>query len=260
MHLLRFADHLTPRPQPTGIDVVTQLHHFAIITYAVDPLQVTPHLHPRFVPDTVQINGQTKGLLSVVPFLDVDFTSAVYPFPKLKMGQTNYRIYVRDQETGEQVVWFLGTTLDSWAIFVPRLLWQLPWHKGRIGFRCEVDPRSGLYQRYQMVTESDWAPAMVSLTQPAELNWALPGFPDQETGLVFLTHPLKGFYYRRDRQLGGYNVWHGQLAVQPAVLQAAHFQLLEWLNLVSQEEQQTPHSVLLAPAVEFTVYLPPHKV
>ncbi|MCB0037368.1 MAG: DUF2071 domain-containing protein, partial [Anaerolineales bacterium] len=89
---LSFADSLHPRPRPRALDVVSQLHHFAIITYTIDPARLRPHIHKRFALETITLNGREQALLSVVPFIDVDFTSAVYPFPKFRMGQTNYRI------------------------------------------------------------------------------------------------------------------------------------------------------------------------
>jgi len=88
----------------------------------------------------------------------------------------------------------------------------------------------------------------------------LSGFPDNESGLVTLTHPLVSFYYRRDGSLGSYRVWHQQLMLQPAKLIKAKFGLLSRMGLVSAEEQQVPHSVLVAPIVEFTIYLPPKIV
>ncbi|HRV95108.1 MAG TPA: DUF2071 domain-containing protein, partial [Anaerolineae bacterium] len=87
--------------------------------------------------------------------------------------------------------------------------------------------------------------------------FCLEGFPDTETALVYLTHPLTGFYYRRDGQLGTYRVWHEPLAVRPATLTSARFGLLERMQLVSAEQQLAPHSVLLQPINEFTIYLPP---
>ena len=88
----------------------------------------------------------------------------------------------------------------------------------------------------------------------------LSGFPDNETGLVYLTHPLAGFYYRRDQKLGTYRVWHKQLLVRPAQLLSANFGLLSRMNLVAPEEQQAPHSVLVQPVNEFTIYLPPSVI
>ena len=91
-------------------------------------------------------------------------------------------------------------------------------------------------------------------------TWYCRGFPDTETGLIYLTHPLAGFYHRRDGKLGTYRVWHKQLAVSAATLKSANFGLLSRLGLVSLEEQQHAHSVLIEPINEFTIYLPPRIV
>lgn len=128
--LLKLKDYLRDRPEPSGIDVLCKLQHFSIITYAVNPERFSGLIPKRFVLDTVELAGGRKALISVVPFVDVDFTSAAYPFPNFTMGQTNYRSYIVDTLTGERCVWFLGTTLDSWTVLVPRLLWNLPWFPG----------------------------------------------------------------------------------------------------------------------------------
>ena len=255
----KLADYLHPRPQPSGIDVSCKLQHFAIITYAFPPERFASVMPPRLALDTVEIGGKEYGLLSVVPFMDVDFTSAVYPFPKFRMGQTNYRIYIVDRETGERCVWFLGTTLDSWTRFVPHTLWKLPWFEGKMSFDCRSDAQ-GRYQHYEMHTQAQWAPAHIVLKSSDDHTMPLAGFPDQETALVYLTHPLRGFYYRRDGKLGTYRVWHDQLHVHPGQLVSAHFGLLSRMGLLSIEEQQNPHSVLIEPINEFTVYLPPQIV
>jgi hypothetical protein len=255
--LLKLKDFLHERPKPSGLDVVCKLQNFAIITYAVSPERFNGIIPPRFKLDTVTINGEEKALVSVVPFIDIDFTSAVFPFPKFRMGQTNYRIYIIDTKTQERCVWFLGTTLDSWTVIVPRLFWRLPWHPGKVAFDCKYDEKNQKFVRYKMYTEAEWAPASVELTQDPCLSLNLLGFPDNETGLVYLTHPLAGFYYRSDKKLGTYRVWHKQLMVQPARLISANFGLLSRMKLVTLEEQQMPHSVLVEPVNEFTIYLPP---
>ncbi|TKR31059.1 DUF2071 domain-containing protein [Luteimonas gilva] len=257
MRTLRFRDHLIPRPQPHGIDVVCKLQHFAIVTYAFDPSKLDGSMPPRFEPDLVEIDGRPQALLSVVPFIDVDFTSACRPFPRFTMGQTNYRIYILDRDTGERAVWFLGTTLDSWTRVVPHTLWNLPWYGGRVEFDCDADASTGAYRRYFMRTRARWAPAQVELTQGGTPPLSLPGFPDEETGLVYLTHPLAGFYHRRDGQLGTYRVWHDRLEMAPATLLNADFGLLSRQGWVDREAQQKPHSVLVQPINEFTIYLPP---
>jgi hypothetical protein len=75
-----------------------------------------------------------------------------------------------------------------------------------------------------------------------------------------LTHPLTGYFHRRDGRLGSYRVWHDRLAMHPGRLVAARFGLLDRLGQVPPAEQGRPHSVLLQPEVEFTVYLPPRRL
>jgi len=260
LYSLKLKDYLHDKPVPKGIDILCQLEHFAIITYAVPPSRFDGLIPNRFKLDTLEINGEEKALISVVPFIDVDFTSAVYPFPKFTMGQTNYRIYILDSETNERCVWFLGTTLDSWTLAVPKYLWNLPWYSGDVKFECDYDESKNIYLKYKMSTQADWAPAEVELTQDIKSTLALDGFPDNETGLVYLTHPLAGFYHRRDGKLGTYRVWHKQLDVKVAQLKSAKFGLLTRMGLVTEEEQQVPHSVLVEPINEFTIYLPPKLV
>jgi len=257
---LNFYDVLHPCPQTKGIDVVSTLQHFAIVTYAVHPSRLEHLLPKRFKLDTVEIEGETKALLSVVPFYDLDFRPALLNFPKLSMGQTNYRIYVVDTKTGEKVVWFIGTTLDSWSTVVPAWVWKLPWYRGKIDFDCNYDEKRKLYRDYSMTTTSDWAPAHLKLTQEENIPFVLEGFTDEESALAFLTHPLTGYYHRRDTKVGTYAVWHERLQVKPAKLISAHFELLSRMNILTQKEQQHPHSVLVQAETEFTIFLPPKIV
>ncbi|GAA0858731.1 DUF2071 domain-containing protein [Aliiglaciecola litoralis] len=256
----KMKDYLIERPKPKGIDVLCSLQHFAIITYAVPEDRFQGLFPERFQLDTVEIEGQKMGLISVVPFIDVDFTSAVFPFPKFTMGQTNYRIYIIDSQTNERCVWFLGTTLDSWTLAIPRYVWNLPWHAGKVNFDCSFNKSSGMYEKYRMETQSDWAAAFVELTQSQHDLFDFSGFPDTESALVYLTHPLAGFYHRRDGKLGTYRVWHKQLKVKPAKLKSAKFTLLSDLGIVDVSEQSSPYSVLIEPINEFTIYLPPQIV
>ncbi|WP_417422490.1 hypothetical protein [Halomonas sp.] len=85
-HARKMKDYVASRPTPKGIDVLCGLKHFSIITYAVPAERFDGIFPERFKLDTVEIDGQSMGLISVVPFIDVDFTSAVFPFPKFTMG------------------------------------------------------------------------------------------------------------------------------------------------------------------------------
>ena len=261
MKRLRFeSSHLTRRP-PAGIDVVTMLEHFAIITYLVDPAALRPHIDERFEPDCVTAaDGSEKALLSVVPFLDRDFRFVRFPFFKWRFGQTNYRAYVTDRTTGEHAVWFFGTSLASWTVNIPYYIWRLPWYQATINFDVAWDESAQRYSRYQFTTDSEWAPAQCTLEDSGAAVQELAGFPDLETGKVLLTHPLKGYYYRRDGSLGSYSIWHDKLQLTSGRAIQANFPLLDRLGLVKEGDLDAIHSVLIQPATEFTIYLPPKPV
>jgi len=166
---------------------------------------------------------------------------------------------VVDRETGLHLVWFFGTSLDSWSVLIPRYLWKLPWHHGRIRFDCSLDNAAKRYQRYRMSTKSAWAPVLLELEDSGRPISELPGSADLEAGLVILTHPLFGVFYRRDGSLGSYSIWHDRLRLSTGKCLKARFGLFDRLGVVPFAEQLEPHSVLLQPNTEFTIYLPPRS-
>lgn len=254
---LRFDNVVTPRPSVAGLDLRCNPSHFSIVVYAVPVSRLLGKVPARFRLQTILLDGREMALISVVSFLNTGLTSAVYPCPRFTMGQSDYRIYVYDTQTSTRCVWFLGSTLDSWTRIVPRYLWRMPWHKGRLSFECRLNERSGRYDNYMMSCGSDWCDAHLEIRQSEDDEFVLPGFPDVETGLVHLTHPLTGYYHRVDGKVAHYSVWHQQLHVKPAVLLTAEFSRLDELGIVPMAEQQHPYAVMVQPSSAFFIYLPP---
>jgi hypothetical protein len=255
-----YTSQLLERRRPSGIDVTTTLRDFSIVTYAVPPERLTRHVAPRFSPQIIATPDGPRALISVVPFRDTAFRLAGWPTPRLVFGQTNYRAYVRDRESGERAVWFFGTALDSTTVAVPRHIWKLPWHRARIQFDCAYDARAKRYDRYVMQAKGAWGSAAVDLIDTGEPLQSLAGFPDLETAMVVLTQPLTGVFYRRDGALGTYSVWHDRLEPTLGSCRSARFDLLDQLGLVSFADQGAPYNVMIQPAVEFTIYLPPRRL
>ena len=260
METLRFHAGLLERPDPSGIDVQTSLAHFAIVTYMVDPIVLCRHIHKRFEPDCIMFEGRPRALVSVVPFMDEDFHFVRCRWPKWNFCQTNYRAYVTDTETGEHVAWFFGTSLDSVSVYLPRFVWKLPWHRARINFDCDYDVEQRKYSTYRMATTRSWADAHLEICDSGVAPHELAGFTDLETGLVLLTHPLRGYYFRRDGKPGSYSVWHERLQTTTANVISARFSLLDRLGLVPLADTSSLHSVLVQPKTDFTIYLPPKSV
>lgn len=259
--ILRFTPQMLNRAPLAPWDVTTQLAHFAIVSYAVPVGRVRPHVHHRFQLDSFyNERGQEVVWVSMVPFEDLDFAFVALPHWTFRFGQTNYRTYVIDRQTGERKVWFFGTSLASPVVAIPRHLWQLPWHYGRIHFDCLYDPQQARYLRYRMRTRSTWAEVHLELTDTGQAVTALDGFDDLETALVRLTHPMLGVYYREDGCLGGYHIWHDRLNCTVGHVRSAKIALFDRLGLVPYAEQLQPHSVLIQRTTQFAIYLPPQPL
>ena len=107
----------------------------------------------------VVIDGAERGLVSAVPFRDLDFRFQFAPWLRFAFGQTNYRAYVLFR--GEPCVWFFGTSLATPFVLVPQLLWRLPWHYARMRFDTAwQDERC---RHYHLHTTARWGCAAVEI-------------------------------------------------------------------------------------------------
>lgn len=246
------------RPAARGIDAITSLRHFALVSYLVPIERLQWYVDPAFEVVPFTVDGITGGLLSVVPFLDVDFRFARLPWLRFRMGQTNYRLYVRRGD--EQMAWFLGTALDSFSVVVPHYAWQLPWHRARMRFDVLYSREQQRYIYYRVRTRSKWAAADLTLEGTNQPMPILPGFSSLAEQQFILTNPVRGVFYRRDGRLGSYTIWHPEMRLSSGHLRHARFALLERLGLLSLEAAQQPHSVLLTPEIEFQISLPPRRL
>lgn len=251
----RFTPQDLTCPPTTSTDATTKLLDFAIITWAISPSALAKHLPEGMEPDLYTLDdGQEVAFISAVPFRDADFHFHFAPFYKVAMGQTNYRAYVRYK--GQRCVWFFGTTLTGFWRWIPSALWRLPWNDAKINFKVSWDQDT--LQRYELNATSSWAPMQLDLEGTGQPMPRLDGFKDQEDAAVVLTHPLMGYYYRRDGQLGSYHVWHDKLTLEVATVRSARAELFERLELITSE---TPvHSALVQRETTFTIFLPPTLV
>jgi hypothetical protein len=250
------------RPRGGPLLARTTLRHFALISYALPRERLAAHVpEERYEILEFPIGGERRALLSVVPFLDVDFRfPRLAPFVRSSFGQTNHRVYVRDRRTGEPMVWFLGTTLGSGIVAVPRQLWKLPWHRARYRFDCVYDEAHSRYARYAIEIESDWCGGTIELEDSGTSAAILEGFASLDEQILLLTHPVTGAFRRRDGRLGGYSIWHPEMRLSVARPRRLHFELYERLGLLSRAEMERPHSALLAREVEFDIHLPPRRL
>jgi len=269
MKTLTFLKDILPRPASRKIlDANTILNNYCQVNYTTPVENLKKILHPRFEPTTIFLPGSDiqQAIISAVVFQEKDFHFTQMPYlGKYTFNQTNYRCYCIDKETGERTVWFFGTTLDHWSIFVPRNLWRFPWHRAKINFETDLkghDEQNKYYEKFRMTAKSQWGPADIhvkDLKRKGEDN-DFPGFPNKETALIYLTHPMSGHFFLRDRKekLGCWEIWHEPMNPNIGVFEentVNYFGLFENLGLVTRG--QKPYNILLQPQIEYDIYLPP---
>jgi len=255
------AQRLSPRPVGRW-DVLSRLGHFALINYALPKERLARYLPAdRFEIPEFAIGGQRLALMSAVPFWDIDFHfRRVFPFLKFQFGQTNYRVYVIDKQTGEPVVWFFGTTLGSPVVYLPRWLWRIPWHYARYKLDCHYDQRQARYDHFAYTVQSTWASAQIDIADTGRPATLTAGFDSLDSQTLILTHPLVGYFQRRDGKLGTYSVWHEVMKMTMGQSRHLYFSLYDRLGLLSKDEMARPHSIFICPAIDFKVFLPPVEV
>lgn len=200
MKRLSFLADAFPKPKINRFtDAFTTLNHYCQVNYSIPSSSLRKLIHPRFDPYPIIHNDQ--AIISAVVFQEKNFRFPSIPFlGRYNFCQTNYRTYVIDKETGRRSVWFFGTTLDHFSIFIPQLLWRFPWHKASI--QLNTSYRNAKYEKYSMVAKSDWGEAQIEVQDSGRKtsDEDFPGFPDKETALVYLTQPMSGHFYRNESQ------------------------------------------------------------
>ena len=238
----------------------TTLDHFALINYALPPERLRPHIPDRFDIPVLEVNGEPRAFVSAVPFIDRDFHFPNIPSsPRYQFGQINYRAYLVDKVTQEEVVWFFGTVLGSHWYNLPRRLWKMPWYRGNFNTEFKTN-LTGNYQTYKIQIHSTWGKARIEIRDTAEAVTLAEGFESIGHMKLFLTHPVEGFYYRTNGKLGTYRVWHPEMILTYGEAEYLYFQPFEDLKLLSANEMRHPHSIFICPEVLFRVELPPKEL
>lgn len=234
------APSLIPRLRPTLTTVESTLCDLTVVTWSVAPERLRRHVPSRL---SLEVVGG-RALLSAVTFQNRGFSPHWLP-AGLTLGQTNYRVYVRDGD--QRAVFFLGSTLDTVLVFVPRWLWGMPWRRARYRFSAGSVSASGVW------------PLRLSYRLGGPVA-ALDGFASLDVGLSVLTQPWVGLYARPGGRLGRYTIWHAPYEACQAVVQEAWFPLLDQLQIVPLAVQSEVHSALHVSRSLYHVHLPPRPL
>lgn len=139
------------------------------------------------------------------------------------------------------------------------VLWRIPWHYAQYEVDCTYNQSSKIYKQFKFTHQSKWASAEIELEDTGATMSLAPGFSTIQEQVLILTHPVDGYFYRLDKKVGTYSVWHEEIPLTVGKAKHLYFSLYERLGLLSRDEMQKPHSVFICPKVQFDVHLPPKR-
>jgi len=252
-------NRIKKRKKRSLLDVNTKLQHFSLISYAVPLERIAKYIPEPFELWTFTTEDKKFALVSAVPFVDYDFHFYhLAKFPKFKFCQTNFRTYIVDKRNGEHAAWFFGTTLGSFSVYIPRLIWKMPWQYAK--YKINTKFENNRYIDYEMSFKSSLGNGSVHIKDTGKALNLLPSFETLDEQMFILTHPVLGYYNRPKQGIGTYEIWHPKMKLTHCTVEHLYFELFEKLGLLSKDEMLKPHSVLITPEIEFDVLLPPRKM
>lgn len=228
-----------------------RVRNFAIVTYAVPVERVRPHVPARFRLQTFERDREQFCFVSATAFCNEDFRYSALPYPRLTFNESTYRTYV--DYDGRQGIYFVGRYLGHpLALAAQRALNRDVW----LGdFEIETDLASAGYNSYTCQVRSeqgDTTFALEALRRPE----AKPPFDTTEKYVFFITHRLHGLFASSAGFPGYMPVAHVRMQPYEGELRSARFDLWERLGIVEPDEVAQPYSVLVQPAVDFTLFPP----
>lgn len=240
------------------LDVHTQLQHFAIITYQLPISRLKGIVPSPFKIWTFVEDGIEYGLISAVTFKIKNFSFyKISKNPKFNFFQTDFRTYIFDERSQNHAIWFLGTTLGSYAYIIPRRIWKMPCQFGTFDFQHQI--KDCQYLKYHMTFQSKQGEGHVEIKSSNHEMKILKGFTSIDQQTYILTHPITGYYSMSEKTIGSYEIWHPKMQITEGISFNLYFEFFEKLKLLSKTEMNHPHSILMSPEIKFRVLLPPNK-
>jgi len=201
--------------------------------------------------------GSDKAFISIVSLKCENVRLASLPWPRFNYNQLNLRTYVRDPLTGNCAVYFFRSGVTSAATSIVTSLMGLPWR--HIDFELQISRDSQTrYSRYLASGHWDGETVIEAEESPSRLTEIEP-FDNLESAVEYLTEPRIGFIGPEGRTRR-FAIGHRQLEVRLGKLNEMRIPLAHATGLLEEGEVEEPHSVLLVPWAEFTVYLPPRRI
>ncbi len=234
-----------------NFSVDLSIHDIIYISYLVPESRLRAWIPANLDPAKV---SDDNVFVSVVALRNTHVRLSGLPFIRFSYNQINLRTYVVDPGTRKIGVFFLRSGITSKPITVFTNLLKIPWENIQFDMQTSKDD-NGRYVKYTV--KGTWGEEICIEAQEEtqEAKSILP-FENQEKVIEYITGGTVGFF-TVPGELLRFEVRHS--VIEPHFGKVTHVSLpiLASSGILTEEEIQTPHNVLLAPCCRFRVFLPP---
>ena len=221
--------------------------NFALVNYRVAAERVLRHLPEAY--ELQVFDGDC--FVTATCFCNGGFRPRFLPLPRLTFDESTFRTYVTHK--GRVGVYFLGRYLSRLGATVPQRVIARDTYDA--DFTVATERTDEGYRAYSCHATSQAGEVSVALTA-TDRPVAIDPFESGEQLAQFFTYRLHGFFTASLGFQGHMPVAHPRMSPWAGELSGARLDLFEELGILSADEAQAPHSVLVEPGVPFTLYAP----
>ena len=246
---------LQARPVPVSDgrrpEIVAPLFDLAMVSYAVSPDRVQPHLAPGCELETrLDRSGTPWAFVSAVMFENRRTGPAQIPWLRFTFPQINYRTYVRCR--GMTGAMFFAVALRSRMAGLQRLLFRSPSYRAALTLDAVHDSAQQRYQRYRFESTTPGLQVRAEIDDAGEVGRPDAMFASADEMVTWLTMRPEGFYHQvGTTHTARMTVWHDAMRPRAGALREASFELLDRLGVVPFGDQSRPFAVFLQPRIDF---------
>lgn len=228
-----------------------EVRNFALVTYDVPAERVARHLPDAYELETFGGPDGTRAFVTTTCFCNLDFRTALLPYPRHTFNESTYRTYVTRR--GSKGVYFFGRYLGTPVAWSSQRLMARDTYAA--DFEVDVKGSSEGFESYRCKAASTSGDTHLSLRAGDPPQPRGP-FNSGEEHAQFLTYRLNGYYTSSAGIQAHMPVEHPRMDALEGSLDSGRADLWSNLEIVSTDEVNEPFSVLVVPGVTFRLYAP----
>lgn len=227
------------------------VRNFALINYVVPASRIQSLVPSQYELETFDSDEGPVGFVTTTCFCNDSFRTTGIGLPRLTFDESTFRTYVIHKE--RRGVYFVGRYLSRLPATVSQRLFAR--HTWQADFKVAIDLAGDGYRSYSFHLSSRNGEASFAITARDRPS-GTEHFASGEEHAQFFTYRLHGFYTSSLGFQGHMPVDHPRMDPYAGELAVGRMDLWTGSGVLSADEVARPYSVLVQPAVPFTLYAP----